>query len=52
MNEQQVLQWLYADIDELIDFKGYRIKEVLGNERKQSIKISDDNGGSICDDGG
>lgn len=51
MKERSLLYWLYADIDEVIDFDGYNEpKEDSDNEREQSIKTCSNNGGPIRDD--
>lgn len=53
MNNRSLLNWLYANIDELIDFDGYgEPLEENSNEREQFIKTCFDNGRSVCDDSG
>ena len=37
MDEKMVLDWLFSDLDELIDFDGYMDKQGLKNMREESI---------------
>lgn len=50
MNECSLLKWLYADIDEIIDFDGYNKIQEESNEREQSVKNCHDNAGPVCND--
>ena len=53
MNQPNLLEWLYADIDEIIDFDGYdKPLEEKNNERKQHPTTCPDNGGPVCNDSG
>jgi len=53
MDEKTLLNWIYADIDELIDFDGYSlVQEESDEERGKSFETGSNNGGSICDNSG
>lgn len=52
MNDSALLIWLYADIDEIIDFDGYDESYGRYNERGQSIETCIDYGRSFSDDCG
>jgi hypothetical protein len=50
MDENIILDWLFSDLDELIDFDGYRdMQEVKKREGREHIEISDKYGGSSTD---
>jgi hypothetical protein len=46
MDKKMVLDWLFSDLDELIDFDGYVDKQwVKKHERREHIETGDKHGG-------
>lgn len=51
MDDLNLLNWLYSDIDELIDFEGYEfLREDENIERTKFNKVSPDNARPIGND--